>query len=162
MKFEKVNYTEWWDGSKNTYYQHGYHDAHIRKPERATPDSMGYDFYSTFTFSLEVGRTLKLPLGIKFNPKTEKRVGVLMLPRSGLGSKGLNLTNQIGAIDPDYYNNPDTGGMILADLVNNGRSTLHIIKGQAILQGILTPFHVTEDDKPRTAKRLGGFGSTDA
>ena len=168
MKFEKVSLEIWEKYYPEKYVPNKGHSTQtwedIKLPQRATSGSMGYDLYSPFAFTLEVGLIIKLPLGIKFNPGAygyHHQIGLLIYPRSGLGSKGLNLLNQTGVIDPDYYGNPSTGGLIFAALVNNGRSTIHIEKGQAILQGILTPFYVTEDDQPRTAKRMGGFGSTD-
>ena len=72
----------------------------------------------------------------------------------------LIMGNSIGVIDADYYNNPDNEGHIYFQIINLSPLDIVLKKGDAIGQGIIKPYFTTEDDKA-SAKRVGGFGSTD-
>lgn len=69
------------------------------------------------------------------------------------------MANSVGIIDADYYNNPDNEGEIFFQLYNLSPFNIQIKKGEAIGQGIILPYGVTEDDVVM-GERLGGFGST--
>ncbi len=71
----------------------------------------------------------------------------------------LILANGVGIIDADYYNNPDNEGHIYFQLINLSPFPIKIQKGEAIGQGIILPYGVTENDDV-WAERVGGFGST--
>lgn len=71
----------------------------------------------------------------------------------------LMLGNSVGIIDADYYNNPDNEGEIFFQIYNLSPFNIQIKKGEAIGQGIILPWGVTEDDFSIT-ERVGGFGST--
>lgn len=71
----------------------------------------------------------------------------------------LILANGVGIIDADYYNNPDNEGHIYFQLINLSPFPIKIQKGEAIGQGIILPYGVTENDDVWT-ERVGGFGST--
>ena len=71
----------------------------------------------------------------------------------------LMMGNGIGVIDADYYNNPDNEGEIFFQIYNLSPFNIQIKKGEAIGQGIILPYAVTEDDVAGGA-RMGGFGST--
>ena len=71
----------------------------------------------------------------------------------------LMLGNGVGIIDADYYNNPDNEGEIFFQIYNLSPFNIQIKKGEAIGQGIIMPWGVTEDDFSIT-ERVGGFGST--
>lgn len=71
----------------------------------------------------------------------------------------LILANGVGIIDADYYNNPDNEGHIYFQMINLSPFPVKIQKGEAIGQGIIHRFCVTEDDDA-TGLREGGFGST--
>ena len=72
----------------------------------------------------------------------------------------LILGNSVGIIDADYYNNPDNEGEIFFQIINLAPFAIHLKRGDAIGQGIIKPYLVTEDDNA-TGERTGGFGSTD-
>ena len=72
----------------------------------------------------------------------------------------LILGNSVGIIDADYYNNPDNEGEIFFQIINLAPFAIHLKRGDAIGQGIIKPYFVTEDDNA-TGLRVGGFGSTD-
>lgn len=71
----------------------------------------------------------------------------------------LVLANSVGIIDADYYNNPDNEGEIFFQMINLSPFAIKLHKGDAIGQGIIKPYLVTEDDAA-TGSRVGGFGST--
>ena len=71
----------------------------------------------------------------------------------------LMLGNGVGIIDADYYNNPDNEGEIFLQIYNLSPFNIQIKEGEAIGQGIILPYGVTEDDVS-TGERTGGFGST--
>lgn len=71
----------------------------------------------------------------------------------------LMLANGVGIIDADYYNNPDNEGEIFLQIYNLSPFNIQIKKGEAIGQGIILPYSVTEDDVVM-GERTGGFGST--
>lgn len=72
----------------------------------------------------------------------------------------LILGNAVGIIDADYYNNPDNEGEIFFQIINLAPFAIQLKKGDAIGQGIIKPYLITEDDVA-TGERTGGFGSTD-
>ena len=71
----------------------------------------------------------------------------------------LMLANGVGIIDADYYNNPDNEGEIFLQIYNLSPFNIQIKEGEAIGQGIILPYGVTEDDVVM-GDRTGGFGST--
>ena len=160
MKFEKISYEQFakdideglpeeiikaiWEG--------------IKLPKRATKNSAGYDFFAPYAFKLPAGQNILIPTGIKCSLDEDKFLAIY--PRSSFGIKyGITLANTTGIIDADYYNNPKNEGHIFVKLVNNGKE-LPVLEGEAICQGIITPFFKTEDDDS-TDERVGGIGSTD-
>lgn len=130
----------------------------IKLPQRATKFSAGYDFFSPLDFTLEPGKTIKIPTGIRCGMNTD---WVLMIyPRSGLGFKyQICLANTVGIVDADYYYS-DNEGHIFVKLVNRGENPVHIKSGEAVVQGIFAEYGIVEDDHVE-AERNGGFGSTD-
>lgn len=129
----------------------------ITLPKRATKGSAGYDFVSPLTFTLKPGETIKIPTGIRCGMDIDC---VLMLyPRSGLGFKyGLNLMNQTGIVDSDFYYS-DNEGHIFVKLKNNGDKECTIRGGDNVVQGVFLEYGITIDDKA-AGIRNGGFGST--
>ena len=71
----------------------------------------------------------------------------------------LILANGVGIIDEDYYNNTDNEGEIFFQIFNLSPFNIVIEKGTAIGQGIISSYHITEDDEAK-GERHGGFGST--
>ena len=132
-------------------------------PQRATPGSAGYDFFSPVDAYLKPGDDIEFSLEVRCSIMDGEFL--FIPPRSSLGFKGNNhvtMTNTVGIIDSDYYRNPDTHGEIRLKLHNFGKSTFHIVKGMGLVQGIFLRFDTTVDDCPRSEVRLGGFGSTDS
>ena len=69
------------------------------------------------------------------------------------------MANGVGIIDADYYNNADNEGEIFFQLINLSPFPIKIQKGEAIGQGIIKHYLITEDDNA-SGTREGGFGST--
>lgn len=71
----------------------------------------------------------------------------------------LLLSNGVGVIDSDYYNNPDNDGEIMFQFINFGLHPVTIKKGERIGQGVFKKFLKADNDKA-TGERKGGHGST--
>ena len=133
----------------------GNHDLPL--PSRAYGNAAALDFRAAETACISPGETKMVGLG--FAVDLDGFAGVL-LPRSGLGSKGLILGNTAGLIDPDFRNE------LKAVLWNRNNSGLpfNISYGDKVCQMIILPFvapmieEVFElDDTERGQK---GFGSS--
>ena len=156
MRFEKISKEQYLHDNvdMDIFYEH------IKLPKRATQMSAGYDIYSVRDFTLQPGQTVKLPTGIRVKLDSDKFLAIV--PRSGLGFKyRTQLDNTIGIIDADYYNSSNEGH-IWVKITNDSKKgdVLEIKQGDAICQGIICQYFLTEDDNV-TETRDGGFGSTD-
>ncbi len=160
MKFEKVGY-EQYQKSIGEHIDLRDEYNNIKLPKRATTGSAGYDFFSPFSFSLEAGETIKIPTGIRVLLDHDKFLAIY--PRSGLGFKyRLQLDNSVGIVDSDFFQS-DNDGHIFIKITNDGREgkCVEIKRGEAVAQGIIQQYFVTEDDDA-DGVRNGGFGSTNA
>ncbi len=131
----------------------------IKLPKRATTGSAGYDFYTPIDLTIEPGKTVKIPTGIRV--EMEENWVLKCYPRSGLGFKfRLQLNNTVGIIDSDYFYS-DNEGHIFAKITNDSKEgkTVEVAAGQGFMQGIFVEYGITVDDDA-TESRNGGFGST--
>ena len=160
-KFYKVSFdqfkNDWFENESIAEIENIYEN--IKLPKRATSGSAGYDFYSPIDITLEPGKTIKIPTGIR----VEICDGWVLkcYPRSGLGFKfRLQLNNTVGIIDSDYFNS-DNEGHIFAKITNdtNENKTIEIKAGTGFMQGIFVQYGITFDDETSEI-RNGGFGST--
>ena len=127
-------------------------------PKRGTRCSAGYDFYSPISFTLMPGERKVIPTGIKACMEENEFLAIYV--RSSLGFKwDVRMCNQVGIIDADYYNNSENEGHIFVCLKNEGDKEVNINKGDRFVQGIFTPYLLTDDDMA-TGNREGGIGST--
>lgn len=166
-KFYKVSEAEYEKAlakdctAKNGVISVAFYDD-IVLPCRATMWSAGYDFFSPVSFKLKPGQSIKIPTFIK-TQLNHGRV-LMMFPRSSYGFKyRMQLDNTVGVIDGDYYNNKSNEGHIYIKITNDSKAdkTLEVNAGDAIAQGIIMNYEVTDDDNV-TAVRTGGMGSTSA
>lgn len=161
-KFHKVSFEQFAEGfadySTDAEVVRKIYDS-IKLPKRATKGSAGYDFFAPMDITLEPGKTIKVPTGIRCEMDYD---WVLKLyPRSGLGFKyRLQLNNTVGIIDADYFAS-DNEGHIFAKITNdsNEGKTVEIKAGTGFMQGIFLEYGITVDDDA-TEIRNGGFGST--
>jgi len=104
---------------------------------------------------IDTGLIVEIPRGF----------GMLILPRSGLGSKGVVLRNMVPLIDPDFR-----GTIKLNFLIHERDYTQFsdnpLNPGNRVAQGVVvaTPrinfIQVPREDLSSTARGTGGFGST--
>lgn len=171
-KFEKVSFEQFYkdflkcreeldDADYIKEYAKRIYDD-IKLPKRATSGSAGYDFFMPYTLDLKFGKNQIFPTGIKC--KIDDGWMLNIYPRSSLGFKhGVALSNTVGIIDSDYYNNEDNEGHIFVKLSNTDSSfnnEIELKEGSAVCQGVFVRFGLTEDDTV-IKKRNGGLGSTD-
>ncbi len=132
----------------------------IKLPKRATSGSAGYDFFAPVDFTLEQGKSLLIPTGIR--AKISDGWVLNIFPRSGLGFKHrVQLDNTVGIIDADYYNSSNEGHIMIklsCDAHDEGHS-VELKAGEGFAQGIFLQFGITLDDEAQGV-RDGGFGST--
>lgn len=166
-KFEKVSWTQFQKDYIDTFGENVETDMsnvkdiydNIQLPTRATVGSAGYDFRSPIDFTLNPGKTIKIPTGIRV--KIDDGWVLKCYPRSGLGFKyRLQLNNTVGIIDSDYYYS-DNEGHIFAKLTNdsNEKNTVAIRAGDGFMQGIFVEYGIAIDDSVMSV-RNGGIGST--
>ena len=86
------------------------------------------------------------------------QVTALLLPRSGLGHRGLVLGNLVGLIDADYQ------GPLKMSLWNRGSTEIVIEPGERVAQLVLVPVIrpaiTVVDNFAASARGASGFGST--
>ncbi len=163
-RFHKVSferYLEDWQGLFGYEPQSVIRERYekIDLPRRATKGSAGYDFFSPQQFSLEPGKTITIPTGIRV--EMEEGWVLKCYPRSGLGFKfRLQLNNTVGIIDSDYFYS-DNEGHIFVKLTNdsNEGKIVNVNAGVAFMQGIFVEYGITYDDEVEEV-RNGGLGST--
>lgn len=130
-------------------------------PARATDGAAGYDVFANIPqeYQLLPGQSLRVPLGFALSLQTADLCAVL-LPRSGLGQRGLSLTNTIGLIDSDYQ------GEVVASVRLRDHTDPLLIKpydriAQLVFLPVVHPFiSVTEVFSNQTLRGQAGFGST--
>ena len=134
----------------------GNHDLPL--PSRAYGDAAALDMRCAETACIFPGETKMVSLG--FAVDLNGFAG-LLLPRSGLGSKGLVLGNLTGLIDPSFRGELKA---VLWNRNNNG-PPFNISYGDKVCQFMIIPFampiiqEVSELDD--TERGQAGFGSSD-
>lgn len=127
-------------------------------PVRKTAKSAGYDFHTPEMIMIEPGETVIIPTG--YRVKLEDDEWLALFIRSSLGIKRhLILSNCVGVIDADYYDNPSNGGEIMGALTNIGNATVMLAPGEAFMQGVIMKYQTVDSDAA-VGKRTGGIGST--
>jgi dUTP pyrophosphatase len=89
----------------------------------------------------------------------DPHAAALILPRSGLGHRGLVLGNLVGLIDPDYT------GPITVSAWNRGAEPIELAPGARFAQLMFVPIlrpelEIVDAFSSETARGAGGFGST--
>ena len=153
--FEKISFEQF---KKDISCDKGLYNNYIL-PKRATKNSAGYDFFAINDITIKPGEIVKIPTGYK--AKFNDNEALLIIIRSSLGFKyNLRLTNQVGLIESDYYNNESNEGHMWVSLQNEGQEEVTIKKNTAYSQGIFINFLKIDNDET-TNIRKGGLGSTD-
>lgn len=129
------------------------------KPRRGTKRSAGYDFISPIEIVIPAHGMAKIPTGIKAQ-MNENEV-LYIYSRSSIGFKtAIRLSNVVGIVDCDYYNNPDNEGHIFIKFFNPTDNDYKINIGDKIAQGIFAKYLIVDEEEEITAERIGGLGST--
>ena len=136
-----------------------YLDKDIKIPERATKTSAGYDLASAEDVLIKPKEIVLIKTGLKVSiPKDEV---LLVFPRSSLAMKrGLMMSNGVGVVDADYYNNNDNEGHLMIPLINFTDHDVLVERGERVAQGIFVKYGTTADDVSSDELRKGGFGSS--
>lgn len=130
----------------------------IQLPRRATKGSAGHDFFTPCDLVITPHSTAFIKTGIKC--QIDEGFVLEVYPRSSLGFKyRVSLSNTVGIIDSDYYNNEKNEGHIMIKLYNPNSNPITIKRGEAFAQGIFKQFFVA-DEEEITTERVGGMGST--
>ncbi|MHB8422487.1 MAG: dUTP diphosphatase [Leptospirales bacterium] len=128
-------------------------------PTPQTSGSAGIDLRAMVDVELllQPGERLKVPSGISIHI-SDPGVAGFIVPRSGLGSRGLVLSNLTGILDSDY-----TGPLILS-LWNAGDEPIRIQPGDRVAQllflSVLHPVWDVVESHEGTDRGERGFGHT--
>lgn len=154
-----------------------YQDKGINLPIRATHHAAGYDFEAAEDVVIPSIWKQFLARRIGENQAVEKKIKPVLVPTGikaymaeneflQLANRSSNplkrflvLTNGVGVIDSDYYNNDANEGHIMFQFTNFGLRDMTIKKGERIGQGIFLPFLKADQDET-SGERTGGFGSS--
>ena len=151
--FEKISFEQFKKDikdDKNLYEEYSL-------PIRKTENSAGYDYSAIESFEIKPGEIKKIPTGYKVKMQHDEMLMVFV--RSSMGFKyNVRMTNQVGIVDSDFYNNPENEGHMWVMLQNHGDKIFKVNKGDAYAQGIFVKY-LTCGEKVST-KRTGGYGST--
>ena len=83
---------------------------------------------------------------------------LLLFSRSGMGVKGLRLSNCVGVVDSGYR------GEVMVSITNDSQAHHTIIRGDRIAQGMILPIPMVSLEEVSTLsdsdRGEGGFGST--
>lgn len=136
-------------------------------PSYATLGSAALDLVCTKDYEIKPQQRVLIPTGLAIwigSGISDNLLGVagMILPRSGLGTKGLVLANTVGLIDEDYQ------GELKISAWNSlpyGDSTIFLRAGDRIAQIMFVPvvkvaFNVVDEFSDATDRGVGGFGSS--
>ena len=153
-KFEKISFEQFKKDIKDDKELY----ENYLLPTRSTKKSAGYDIRSLEEYTLKPGESKAFTTGLKVSMNDDEVFNLYI--RSSLGYKyNVTLTNGVGVIDSDYYNNSDNEGHIYVSLQNEGDKEYVIRKGTAYCQGIFLKYFTCGDKVEEI--RNGGIGSTD-
>lgn len=131
-------------------------------PARGSEGAAAFDLRSceADTVVLKPGDQYKFKLGFGIYIR-DNSIAAKILPRSGLGSKGLSLANTVGLIDSDYQGEL----MAVANWNPKDGSDLVVKPGDRLFQLLFIPIVIpslmmVDDFADETARGEGGYGST--
>lgn len=133
-------------------------------PIKATIHSAGVDFIASADIRIPAfrfkGEATLVPTGVKAFMQNDEYLQIFA--RSSIPvNLGLIMSNGVGIVDADYYNNPKNEGHIMIEFNNLTNEHITIEKGTRIAQGIFNKIlPVTHGVRIKNDTRNGGFGST--
>ena len=154
-KFEKISYDQF---KKDVVDDMNIYNAY-KLPIRKTKNSAGYDFFLINDIVLKPNEVLKIPTGLKVIMNEDEMLMIIV--RSGVGFKyNLRLTNQVGIIESDYYNNISNEGHMWISVQNHDDKEIKFEKGNSLCQGIFVKFLTVDNEEFIGTNRIGRLGST--
>ena len=112
-RFEKISFEQF---KKDVCDDKELYDS-IELPKRSTKNSAGYDIRSIEHKTIKSGESVVFRTGIKVEMNEDEVF--FIFDRSSFGFKyDIMLSNSVGVIDSDYYNNEDNEGHISIKLLN--------------------------------------------
>ena len=154
-KFEKISYEQF---KKDVCDDKEIYDK-IEIPKRATSHSAGYDFKSVESGVIKPHSSMRFKTGVKASMNDDEVLYIYV--RGSMGFKyDVGLSNMVGVVDADFYNNPENEGHINIKLYNHGDNDYVVNIGDKIGQGVFMKYLCVDDEEEVTTKRTGGFGST--
>lgn len=133
-------------------------------PVKATIHSAGVDFIASADIRIPAfrfkGEATLVPTGVKAFMRHDEYLQIFA--RSSIPvNLGLIMSNGVGIVDADYYNNEKNEGHIMIEFNNLTNEHITIEKGTRIAQGIFNKvLPVTHGVRIKNDIRNGGFGST--
>ena len=159
----------------------------VTLPTRSTKRSAGYDFIAFEDVTIPPMSFVGSVTEITEDPNIAKQIPITqfihrpIMVKTGIkaymqedeflelanrssnpGKKGLVLSNGVGIVDSDYYNNEENEGEIAFPFYNLSNESIVIKKGEKIGQGVFRKYLEADEDASNTLDntRSGGFGST--
>lgn len=130
-------------------------------PEYGTYGSAGIDLRAAIPQEIVItpNSQVMIPTGISIFIN-DPNYAAMILPRSGLGSKGLVMGNLVGLIDSDYQ-----GELSVVAWNRNPTESFYIKPLDRIAQMIFVPvvhakFNVVSEFQEKSERGTGGYGST--
>lgn len=131
-------------------------DKELPLPRYMTPGSAGMDIFAAESISLAPGEIKLISTGIKV--AVPRGYELQIRPRSGLATNGITIVNSPGTVDSDYR------GEVKVCLINLGKTSYEIKKGDRIAQAVVSPVIQAKikcvEYLDETLRGEGGFGHT--
>ena len=154
-KFERISYEQF---KKDVGDNKELYDS-IELPKRSTKNSAGYDIRSVEEYNLKSHESHIFKTGIKIAMNPDEVFYIY--DRSSFGFKyDIMLSNSVGVIDCDFYDNPENEGHLGVKLINLGDKDVLINIGDRIAQGVFMKFLTVDDEEEIELVRTGSSGST--
>lgn len=154
-KFEKISYESF---KKQISDDRNLYDS-IMLPNRSTKCSAAYDIRSIDALTIPPGESRIMNTGLKVCMNEDEVLYIFS--RSSLGYKNnVSLTNCVGVIDADFYNNPDNEGHFKIKLSNNGTEDFNVNVNDRVAQGVFMKYLTVDEEEEIVNERVGGVGST--
>lgn len=133
-------------------------------PRYQTPGAAAVDLYAAEPALIRPGETVAIRTGMAISILNES-VCALILPRSGLGKRGLVLGNLAGLIDSDYQGELQVLAWNRLSRHTDFNEVFNIHRGERIAQMLFLPilhaeWNIVNEFSVETDRGEGGFGST--
>src|SRR5574344_2587820 len=152
-RFEKISFEQFKKDVSDDKELYG----KIVIPVRSTKNSAGYDVRSIEHGIIAPGKSMAFKTGLKVEMNHDEVV--YLYSRSSFGYKyDVCLTNNVGVIDSDYYNNVDNEGHFQIKLSNNGETEFKVNINDRIAQGVFMKYLTVDDEEEIDNERNGGIG----